>query len=43
MKKNGSYILPNGVTMLVEEDVTNYLQGKLEFIDEFAQYIKLEE
>lgn len=30
---NGSYILPNGVIVLVEEDIESYLDGTLEFYD----------
>lgn len=28
---NGSYILPNGIVVLVEEDVEAYLAGTLQF------------
>lgn len=28
---NGSYILPNGVIVLVDEDIETYLRGNLEF------------
>ena len=31
--KNGSYILSNGVIVLVNEDVNSYLQGTLLFYD----------
>ena len=30
---NGSYILPNGVIVLVDEDVEAYLNGTLVFYD----------
>jgi hypothetical protein len=30
---NGSYILPNGIIVLVEEDVEAYLNGTLVFYD----------
>ena len=30
---NGSYILPNGVIVLVEEDIESYLDGTLQFYD----------
>ena len=30
--ENGSYILPGGIHMLVDEDIEAYLNGTLEFI-----------
>ena len=30
---NGSYILSNGVIVLVEEDIESYLDGTLQFYD----------
>lgn len=32
VSENGSFILPNGVIVLVDEDIENYLNGNLEFI-----------
>lgn len=29
--ENGSYILPNGVIVLVDEDIESYFNGTLEF------------
>lgn len=33
MTPNGSYILPNGIIVLVDEDIEAYLSGTLVFYD----------
>ena len=35
---NGSYILPNGVIILVEEDIEDYLKGTLLFYKKDSEY-----